>query len=58
MSATAETGTAIRQCHVEIPDEGLEDPRRRIAFAAWEQPQLFGEELRAAFSPVRRKEIS
>jgi pimeloyl-ACP methyl ester carboxylesterase len=23
-------------------------------FAAWEQPQLFAQELRAAFKPVRR----
>jgi pimeloyl-ACP methyl ester carboxylesterase len=27
-------------------------------FAAWEQPQLFASELRAAFKPVRRVEVS
>jgi hypothetical protein len=33
MSTTVETATDIRPFHVEIPDEALEDLRRRIAAA-------------------------
>jgi hypothetical protein len=94
MSSTVETAIDIRLFNVDIPDEALEDPRRRIAatnwperatvfpgeqyqaprswaeqacpnliyfnevdrggyFAAWEQPQLCAEEIRAAFHSLR-----
>ena len=47
--------TEIRPFHVELPDEDLTDLRRRKGghFATWEQPQLFSEELRAAFPSLR-----
>jgi hypothetical protein len=68
MSNTVETASDIRPFHVDIPDEALEDLRRRIAatnwpeketvdrggrLAAWELPQLFAEEIRAAFRSLR-----
>jgi hypothetical protein len=53
--------TSIRAFRVDIPDEALLDLRRRIAvhekgghFAAWEQPELFSTESRAAFRPLRQ----
>ena len=53
--AIIENATEIRPFHVEVPDEDLTDLRRRKGghFAAWEQPQLFSEELRAAFRSLR-----
>ena len=94
MSSTVETAIEIRLFHVDIPDEALEDLRRRIAatnwperatvfpgeqyqaqrswaeqacphliyfnevdkgnhFAAWQEPDLFTTELRAAFRSLR-----
>ena len=99
MSVTPERsgGSAIRAFRVDIPDEALEDLRRRIAatrlpsqelvyttfpgeifraprswveqsypslsyfnevdkgghFAAWEEPELFATEIRAAFHSLR-----
>ena len=93
-SSTVETAIDTRPFHVDIPDEALEDLRRRIAatdwperatvfpgeqyqaprswaehananpiyfnevdrggyLAAWEQPQLCAEEIRAAFRSLR-----
>jgi hypothetical protein len=53
--AIIESVTEIRRFHVEVPDEDLTDLRRRKGghFAAWEQPQLFSEELRAGFRSLR-----
>ena len=35
MSSTIETATNIRPFHVDVPDEALEDLRRRIAATNW-----------------------
>jgi pimeloyl-ACP methyl ester carboxylesterase len=43
MSATAETATEIRQFHVEIPEEKIEDLRRRIAATRWPSKELVGD---------------
>jgi pimeloyl-ACP methyl ester carboxylesterase len=40
MSSTVETATDIRPFHVEIPEERLEDLRRRIAAARWPSKEL------------------
>ena len=42
MSVTTETSgaTAIRPFHVDIPDEALEDLRRRIAATRWPSKEL------------------
>ncbi len=42
---------AIRPFHINIPEAALVDLRRRIM--AWEQPELFSEEIRAAFRSLR-----
>jgi hypothetical protein len=34
-------------------DEHLSDPERGGHVAAWEEPELFAAELRAAFRPLR-----
>jgi pimeloyl-ACP methyl ester carboxylesterase len=100
-SNTVESATEIRPLQVEVPEEQLDDLRRRIAatrwpdpaavtvfprelyqaprswaeqaypnliyfnevdkvghFAAWEQPQLFAEEIRAAFRSLRSQRRS
>jgi epoxide hydrolase-like protein len=47
-------GTSIRPFHVQIPQAQIEDLRRRLAGTRWpDKPQLFSEELRAAFRPYR-----
>lgn len=61
--ATIESTTEIRPFSVEVPEEDLVDLRERIAarrwpdegnhFAAWQEPELFTQELRAAFRPLR-----
>ena len=40
MSTTVETGTEIRPFHVDIPDEELDDLRRRIAATRWPSKEL------------------
>jgi pimeloyl-ACP methyl ester carboxylesterase len=40
MSSTVDTATDIRSFHVDIPDEALEDLRRRIAAAHWPSKEL------------------
>jgi pimeloyl-ACP methyl ester carboxylesterase len=40
MSSTVDTATDIRSFHVDIPDEALEDLRRRIAAARWPSKEL------------------
>jgi pimeloyl-ACP methyl ester carboxylesterase len=40
MSSTVEPATEIRPFHVEIPEERLEDLRRRIAAARWPSKEL------------------
>jgi hypothetical protein len=49
MSTTVETAAAIGPFHVDFPEE-LDKGGN---FAAWEEPELFSEELRGAFAPVR-----
>jgi len=53
MSITVDTATEIRPFQAEIPQEEIDDMRRRLA-AAREQPQIFSEEARATFRPLRR----
>jgi len=53
--------TDIRPFRVEVPEEAIADLRptyfNEVAkgghFAAWEEPLLFSEEVRAAFRPLR-----
>jgi pimeloyl-ACP methyl ester carboxylesterase len=40
MSSTAETATEIRPFHVEIPEEQIDDLRRRIAATRWPSKEL------------------
>jgi pimeloyl-ACP methyl ester carboxylesterase len=40
MSRTVETGTDIHPFHLEIPDEALDDLRRRIAATRWPSKEL------------------
>ena len=40
MSTTVETATEIRSFHADIPDEALEDLRRRIAATRWPSREL------------------
>ena len=40
MSTTAETATEIRPFHIEIPDEQIDDLRRRIAQTRWPTKEL------------------
>lgn len=53
--ATAERAIEIGTFHVEVPEQELDDlPRRTPATrAAWQEPELFTTELRAAFRPLR-----
>ena len=44
MSSTVDTDMDIRPFHIDIPGGH---------FAAWEEPELFTEEVRAAFRPLR-----
>jgi hypothetical protein len=39
MSTIAETATEIRPFHVDIPDEALEDLRRRITATNWPEKE-------------------
>jgi pimeloyl-ACP methyl ester carboxylesterase len=39
MSSTVETATEIRPFHVEVPDEALDDLRRRIAATQWPEQE-------------------
>jgi Epoxide hydrolase N terminus len=39
MSSTVETAMEIRPFHVDIPDEALEDLRRRIAATNWPEKE-------------------
>jgi pimeloyl-ACP methyl ester carboxylesterase len=43
MSTTIETATEIRPFHLEIPDEALDDLRRRIAATRWPSKELVGD---------------
>jgi hypothetical protein len=52
VTSTIETAAETQPFHLEIPEEKLDDLRRRIA-AAWEEPDLFSQEIRAAFQPLR-----
>src|SRR6476659_1463512 len=40
MSSTIETATEIRPFHVEIPDEQIDEMRRRIAATRWPSKEL------------------
>ena len=40
MSSTVESATEIRPFHVEVPEEQLDDLRRRIAATRWPSKEL------------------
>jgi pimeloyl-ACP methyl ester carboxylesterase len=44
MSSTVETATDIRPFHVDIPDEALDDLRRRIAATQWPEQETVGDQ--------------
>jgi pimeloyl-ACP methyl ester carboxylesterase len=44
MSSTVETAVEIRPFHVDIPDEALDDLRRRIAATRWPERETVGDE--------------
>lgn len=44
MTSTLETGTEIRPFHVDIPDDALEDLRRRIAATQWPEKETVSDE--------------
>ena len=44
MSSTVETATEIRPFHVDIPDEALEDLRRRIAATKWPEKETVADQ--------------
>ena len=44
MSSTVETAVDIRPFHVDIPEEALDDLRRRIAATQWPEKETVGDE--------------
>jgi pimeloyl-ACP methyl ester carboxylesterase len=44
MSTTVETGTEIRPFHVEVPEEQLDDLRRRIAATNWPEKETVADD--------------
>ena len=44
MSSTVETAMEIRPFHVDIPDEALEDLRRRIAATNWPEKETVADQ--------------
>ena len=44
MSSTVETAIEIRPFHVDIPDEALEDLRRRIAATNWPEKETVADQ--------------
>src|SRR5262249_33052104 len=44
MSSNVETATEIRRFHVDIPDEALEDLRRRIAATHWPEKETVADQ--------------
>ena len=44
MSSTVETAVDIRPFHVDIPDEALEDLRRRIAATNWPEKETVADQ--------------
>ena len=59
MSSTVESAVEIRPFHVDIPEEALDDLiyfnelDRGNHFAAWQEPELYTSEVRAAFRSLR-----
>ena len=46
MSSTVETAVEIRPFHVDIPDEALDELRRRIAATQWPEKETVADESR------------
>jgi hypothetical protein len=44
MSSTVETTSEVRPFHVDIPDEALEDLRRRIAAMNWPEKETVADQ--------------
>jgi hypothetical protein len=49
--ATIETATQIRPFHVNIPEEALDDLRRRIRSTNWPEKETVEDQSRACRSP-------
>jgi hypothetical protein len=66
-ASTLVDGAAVRPFRIEVPQDEIDEMRRRVQatrwpdpatdkgghFAAWEQPSLFVQELRDAFGSIR-----
>ena len=44
MSSTVQSATEIRPFHVDIPEEALDDLRRRIKATQWPEEETVGDE--------------
>ena len=44
MSSTVETANELRPFHIDIPDEALEDLRRRVAATNWPEKETVGDQ--------------
>ncbi len=51
------TATAIRPFHIDIPNEKLDDLRRRIAATRWPSQELVATALRASSSRLCRPSV-
>jgi Epoxide hydrolase N terminus len=48
MSTTVDTATGIRSCHIEIPQEQIDDLRRRVAATRWPSMELVSDRSQGA----------
>jgi hypothetical protein len=48
MSTTVETGTEIRSFHADIPQDQLDDLRRRLAATRWPDKETAADESQGA----------
>ncbi len=55
MTSTVDTATEVRPFHVDIPDEALEDLRRRIAATNWPEKETVADESQGVPLAVIRK---
>jgi hypothetical protein len=51
MGSTVETATEIRPFRVDVPEEALEDLRRRIAATNWPEKETVEDQSQACRSP-------
>lgn len=55
MTSTLETATEIRPFHIDIPDDALEDLRRRIAATQWPEKETVSDESQGVPLATMRK---